>query len=155
MIWYISSPAYSQTFHFVSIKLHCMHFCVWAHVRQLLCPPTCGLSHNETSGVACYILFVYLMFTWLWPLPTLYFIWMVMDWQTPERGKVNVIIHQQHNPSTLSLCVTLGSCYRQVVYCSYRRSDKMKFMQQSRFDGLFSHDAWHKGNTKRVSCSWH
>ncbi|XP_035481059.1 2-acylglycerol O-acyltransferase 3b [Scophthalmus maximus] len=37
-------------------------------------------------GVACYILFVYLMFTWLWPLPTLYFIWMVMDWQTPERG---------------------------------------------------------------------
>lgn len=27
------------------------------------------------------------MFTSLWPLPTLYFIWMVIDWQTPERGK--------------------------------------------------------------------
>ncbi|KAG7223253.1 hypothetical protein INR49_015609 [Caranx melampygus] len=26
------------------------------------------------------------MFTSLWPLPTLYFIWLVMDWQTPERG---------------------------------------------------------------------
>ncbi|XP_037604442.1 2-acylglycerol O-acyltransferase 3b [Sebastes umbrosus] len=37
-------------------------------------------------GVACIILMVYLMFTSLWPLATLYFIWMVMDWQTPERG---------------------------------------------------------------------
>ncbi|XP_019940981.2 2-acylglycerol O-acyltransferase 3b isoform X2 [Paralichthys olivaceus] len=37
-------------------------------------------------GLASYILFVYLMFTSLWPLPTLYFIWMVMDWHTPERG---------------------------------------------------------------------
>ncbi|XP_049896127.1 2-acylglycerol O-acyltransferase 3b [Epinephelus moara] len=37
-------------------------------------------------GVACIILMVYLMFTSLWPLPTLYFIWLVMDWQTPERG---------------------------------------------------------------------
>ncbi|XP_076606277.1 2-acylglycerol O-acyltransferase 3b [Chaetodon auriga] len=26
------------------------------------------------------------MFTSLWPLPTLYFIWLVTDWQTPERG---------------------------------------------------------------------
>lgn len=26
------------------------------------------------------------MFTSLWPLSTLYFIWLVMDWQTPERG---------------------------------------------------------------------
>ncbi|XP_022618361.1 diacylglycerol O-acyltransferase 2-like [Seriola dumerili] len=37
-------------------------------------------------GVACYIMIVYLMFTSLWPLSTLYFIWLVMDWQTPERG---------------------------------------------------------------------
>ncbi|KAM9333114.1 2-acylglycerol O-acyltransferase 3b [Pholidichthys leucotaenia] len=37
-------------------------------------------------GVACIILMVYLMFTSLWPLPTLYFLWLVMDWQTPERG---------------------------------------------------------------------
>ncbi|XP_072231515.1 2-acylglycerol O-acyltransferase 3b [Leuresthes tenuis] len=37
-------------------------------------------------GVACIILMVYLMFTSLWPLSTLYFIWLVMDWQTPERG---------------------------------------------------------------------
>ncbi|XP_035522626.1 2-acylglycerol O-acyltransferase 3b [Morone saxatilis] len=37
-------------------------------------------------GVACIILMVYLMFTSLWPLSTLYFIWMVMDWHTPERG---------------------------------------------------------------------
>uniref|UniRef100_A0A3Q3SBK1 Acyltransferase n=1 Tax=Mastacembelus armatus TaxID=205130 RepID=A0A3Q3SBK1_9TELE len=37
-------------------------------------------------GLACYILMVYLMFTSLWPLSTLYFIWLVMDWQTPERG---------------------------------------------------------------------
>lgn len=35
---------------------------------------------------------VYLMFTSLWPLSTLYFIWLVMDWQTPERGKGNDII---------------------------------------------------------------
>ncbi|XP_051256734.1 2-acylglycerol O-acyltransferase 3b [Dicentrarchus labrax] len=37
-------------------------------------------------GVACIILMMYLMFTSLWPLSTLYFIWMVMDWHTPERG---------------------------------------------------------------------
>ncbi|KAK2828501.1 hypothetical protein Q5P01_019535 [Channa striata] len=37
-------------------------------------------------GVACYILMVYLMFTSLWPLCTLYFIWLVSDWHTPERG---------------------------------------------------------------------
>nr|XP_046266851.1 2-acylglycerol O-acyltransferase 3b [Scatophagus argus]XP_046266852.1 2-acylglycerol O-acyltransferase 3b [Scatophagus argus] len=37
-------------------------------------------------GLACIILMVYLMFTSLWPLPTLYFIWLVTDWQTPERG---------------------------------------------------------------------
>ncbi|XP_020564592.1 diacylglycerol O-acyltransferase 2 [Oryzias latipes] len=38
-------------------------------------------------GVGCIILMVYLMFTSLWPLPTLYFVWLVVvDWQTPERG---------------------------------------------------------------------
>ncbi|XP_059207371.1 2-acylglycerol O-acyltransferase 3b [Centropristis striata] len=37
-------------------------------------------------GVGCIFLSVYLMFTSLWPLPTLYFIWLVIDWQTPERG---------------------------------------------------------------------
>ncbi|XP_067463929.1 2-acylglycerol O-acyltransferase 3b [Thunnus thynnus] len=37
-------------------------------------------------GVICIILMVYLMFTSLWPLPTLYFIWLMKDWQTPERG---------------------------------------------------------------------
>ncbi|XP_061595835.1 2-acylglycerol O-acyltransferase 3b [Cololabis saira] len=37
-------------------------------------------------GVACMILMVYLMFTSLWPLPTLYFVWLVLDWQTPEKG---------------------------------------------------------------------
>ncbi|GLD46934.1 diacylglycerol O-acyltransferase 2-like protein [Lates japonicus] len=37
-------------------------------------------------GLSCYILIGYLMFTSLWPLSTLYFIWLVIDWQTPERG---------------------------------------------------------------------
>ncbi|KAG7516852.1 hypothetical protein JOB18_042000 [Solea senegalensis] len=37
-------------------------------------------------GVSCYVLIVYLMFTSLWPISTLYFIWLVKDWQTPERG---------------------------------------------------------------------
>ncbi|XP_034539958.1 2-acylglycerol O-acyltransferase 3b isoform X2 [Notolabrus celidotus] len=37
-------------------------------------------------GVSCSILMVSLMFTSLWPLSTLYFIWLVIDWQTPERG---------------------------------------------------------------------
>lgn len=37
-------------------------------------------------GVACIILMVYLMFTSLWPLATLSFIWLVKDWKTPERG---------------------------------------------------------------------
>ncbi|KAM4620066.1 2-acylglycerol O-acyltransferase 3b [Polymixia lowei] len=37
-------------------------------------------------GVACIVLMVCLMFTSLWPLSTLYFIWLVKDWQTPERG---------------------------------------------------------------------
>ncbi|XP_012722581.2 2-acylglycerol O-acyltransferase 3b [Fundulus heteroclitus] len=37
-------------------------------------------------GVACIILMVYLMFTSLWPLSALCFVWLVKDWQTPERG---------------------------------------------------------------------
>lgn len=37
-------------------------------------------------GVASIILMVYLMFTSLWPLSALSFVWLVMDWQTPERG---------------------------------------------------------------------
>nr|XP_015816427.2 2-acylglycerol O-acyltransferase 3b isoform X1 [Nothobranchius furzeri]XP_054586564.1 2-acylglycerol O-acyltransferase 3b isoform X1 [Nothobranchius furzeri] len=37
-------------------------------------------------GVACLILMVYLTFTSLWPLSALYFMWLVMDWHTPEKG---------------------------------------------------------------------
>ncbi|CAN9501743.1 unnamed protein product [Ophioblennius macclurei] len=37
-------------------------------------------------GVTCIIVTVCLMFTSLWPLPTLYFVWLVVDWHTPERG---------------------------------------------------------------------
>ncbi|XP_033954246.1 diacylglycerol O-acyltransferase 2-like [Pseudochaenichthys georgianus] len=37
-------------------------------------------------GVACSLLMFYLMFTSLWPIPTLYFVWQVVDWHTPERG---------------------------------------------------------------------
>ncbi|KAJ4930140.1 hypothetical protein JOQ06_019153 [Pogonophryne albipinna] len=37
-------------------------------------------------GVACTLLMFYLMFTSLWPIPTLYFVWQVVDWHTPERG---------------------------------------------------------------------
>ncbi|KAG7484060.1 hypothetical protein MATL_G00045040 [Megalops atlanticus] len=37
-------------------------------------------------GVSCVLLMVYLMFTSLWLLPTVYMVWMVMDWDTPERG---------------------------------------------------------------------
>ncbi|XP_030637407.1 2-acylglycerol O-acyltransferase 3b [Chanos chanos] len=36
-------------------------------------------------GVACLTLMVYLMFTSLWPIPTLYFTWQLLDWYTPER----------------------------------------------------------------------
>uniref|UniRef100_A0A673C0J8 Acyltransferase n=1 Tax=Sphaeramia orbicularis TaxID=375764 RepID=A0A673C0J8_9TELE len=38
------------------------------------------------SGLSCIILLVCLMFTSLWPLSTLCFVWLVIDWQTPERG---------------------------------------------------------------------
>lgn len=37
-------------------------------------------------GLSCITLMIYLMFTSLWPLPALYFMWLVMDWQTPEKG---------------------------------------------------------------------
>ncbi|KAI1902807.1 hypothetical protein AGOR_G00019920 [Albula goreensis] len=37
-------------------------------------------------GVSCVLLMVYLMFTCLWLLPTLYTIWMLTDWDTPEQG---------------------------------------------------------------------
>ncbi|XP_024866541.1 2-acylglycerol O-acyltransferase 3b isoform X1 [Kryptolebias marmoratus] len=37
-------------------------------------------------GVACLILMVYLMFTSWWPLAILYFMWLVIDWYTPEKG---------------------------------------------------------------------
>ncbi|XP_004716746.1 acyl-CoA wax alcohol acyltransferase 1 [Echinops telfairi] len=31
-------------------------------------------------------LFIYLLFTSLWPLPALYFAWLFLDWKTPEQG---------------------------------------------------------------------
>lgn len=37
-------------------------------------------------GLSCIIVMVYLMFTSLWPLSALYFMWLVMDWRTPEKG---------------------------------------------------------------------
>ncbi|KAG7314494.1 hypothetical protein KOW79_021797 [Hemibagrus wyckioides] len=37
-------------------------------------------------GVSCLVLMLYLMFTSLWPIPTLYFTWQFFDWNTPERG---------------------------------------------------------------------
>ncbi|KAM8835953.1 2-acylglycerol O-acyltransferase 3b [Synchiropus picturatus] len=37
-------------------------------------------------GVGCIILLVALMFTWLWPISALCFTWLVIDWDTPERG---------------------------------------------------------------------
>ncbi|KAG5844768.1 hypothetical protein ANANG_G00166210 [Anguilla anguilla] len=38
-------------------------------------------------GVACTVLMVYLLFTSLWLFPVLYTIWMLIDWNTPERGR--------------------------------------------------------------------
>ena len=38
------------------------------------------------AGVLCVLLMVYLMFTSLWILPTLYLSWQILDWDTPERG---------------------------------------------------------------------
>ncbi|XP_017553125.1 2-acylglycerol O-acyltransferase 3b [Pygocentrus nattereri] len=37
-------------------------------------------------GVLCLLSMLYLMFTPLWPLPTLYFAWQLYDWHKPERG---------------------------------------------------------------------
>ncbi|XP_016309134.1 diacylglycerol O-acyltransferase 2-like isoform X2 [Sinocyclocheilus anshuiensis] len=37
-------------------------------------------------GTACLLLMIYLMFTSLWLIPTLYFSWQIYDWHTPERG---------------------------------------------------------------------
>ncbi|XP_066578413.1 2-acylglycerol O-acyltransferase 3b isoform X2 [Amia ocellicauda] len=37
-------------------------------------------------GVSFLLLLVYLMFTSLWVVPVLYFTWIVLDWDTPERG---------------------------------------------------------------------
>ncbi|XP_061103665.1 2-acylglycerol O-acyltransferase 3b [Conger conger] len=37
-------------------------------------------------GVCCSVLMLYLMFTSLWLFPVLYTTWMLMDWNTPERG---------------------------------------------------------------------
>ncbi|KAJ8342194.1 hypothetical protein SKAU_G00321220 [Synaphobranchus kaupii] len=37
-------------------------------------------------GVSCVVLMVYLMFSSLWLLPVLYTVWMLKDWNTPERG---------------------------------------------------------------------
>ncbi|XP_052413402.1 diacylglycerol O-acyltransferase 2 isoform X2 [Carassius gibelio] len=37
-------------------------------------------------GTACLLLMIYLMFTSLWLIPTLYFSWQFYDWHTPERG---------------------------------------------------------------------
>ncbi|MCI4394655.1 hypothetical protein PGIGA_G00170840 [Pangasianodon gigas] len=37
-------------------------------------------------GVSCLVFMIYLMFTPLWPIPTLYFTWQIFDWDTPEKG---------------------------------------------------------------------
>ncbi|XP_014351675.1 diacylglycerol O-acyltransferase 2-like [Latimeria chalumnae] len=37
-------------------------------------------------GLCCAILTGYLFFTSLWPLPALYSLWWISDWNTPERG---------------------------------------------------------------------
>ncbi|KAJ0004407.1 hypothetical protein NQD34_010621 [Periophthalmus magnuspinnatus] len=37
-------------------------------------------------GLSCTILSIFLMFTSLWPLSALSFMWLVMDWHTPEKG---------------------------------------------------------------------
>lgn len=73
-----------------------------ANLRHF-CTPSCTCSDTHpTLGLACYILMVYLMFTSLWPLCTLYFIWLVIDWQTPETGKDSGITQF---PMKVSLCV--------------------------------------------------
>ncbi|KAI4888267.1 hypothetical protein NFI96_029004 [Prochilodus magdalenae] len=38
-------------------------------------------------GVFCLLLMLYLMFTSLWPIPTLYFTWQIYDWHKPERAQ--------------------------------------------------------------------
>ncbi|MBZ3888140.1 Acyl-CoA wax alcohol acyltransferase 1, partial [Sciurus carolinensis] len=35
-------------------------------------------------------LFIYLLFTSLWPLPAFYFVWLFLDWKTPEQGVCSV-----------------------------------------------------------------
>lgn len=39
------------------------------------------------AGTACLLFMIYLMFTSLWLIPTLYFSWQIYDWHTPERGQ--------------------------------------------------------------------
>lgn len=58
-----------------------------ANPRHLfLIPPCALLCCPWPAGVGCIVLMVYLMFTSLWPVSTLYFMWLVKDWRTPERG---------------------------------------------------------------------
>lgn len=42
-------------------------------------------------GTFCLGLMVYLMFTSLWLIPTLYCTWQVYDWYTPEKGKFRTV----------------------------------------------------------------
>lgn len=42
-------------------------------------------------GTFCLILMVYLMFTSLWLIPTLYCTWLIYDWYTPEKGKFRTV----------------------------------------------------------------
>ncbi|XP_067880068.1 diacylglycerol O-acyltransferase 2-like [Heterodontus francisci] len=39
-----------------------------------------------TMGISCTFLTGYLLFTPLWPLSVLYLTWLIIDWNTPERG---------------------------------------------------------------------
>ncbi|XP_062289357.1 diacylglycerol O-acyltransferase 2-like [Scomber scombrus] len=57
----------------------------WKEILEVLSVLQCVLTFL-LLGVSCIILMVYLMFTSLWSLPTLYFIWLMKDWKTPERG---------------------------------------------------------------------
>lgn len=52
-----------------------------------------GAKHPLTpcpapAGIVSLLLLVYLLFTSLWLIPVLYLAWIILDWDTPEKGVV-------------------------------------------------------------------
>lgn len=92
-------PTWSITAHsaILMLTVALLHQSVRCYIFALQHGGQCTFWRSSicfpSPGLACIFLMVYLMFTSLWPLSVLGFLWLVVDWNTPEKGRGRHILH--------------------------------------------------------------